>query len=253
MAPQKNFKKDKNTKSKSAVTLHNFFSPSVGSSKKPITPSKKATPSKSDRRKSESKEIIVIDSDSDAEVEVASTTVQRKRRRSESSSDIELLPNGPIKRVNTVVSEPALNFGQPALLMCKAESAIATPSLSFGAPSPLLGGPLPDAAPGAGTSLFGSPSLLLLGQSDDCPSPAATDAEVEGDDEWGMGDDEIIFIPDDEDDDTTQIDEPPEAYLCPLCQKSLDELSETVCNSIPKHSHLTNIRTRNAKVMSMHV
>ncbi|KAF7356369.1 DNA cross-link repair protein PSO2/SNM1 [Mycena venus] len=238
MAPAKKGSKTK-PKDKSAVTLHNFFtSPGAGSSKKPNTPktaSKKSTPSTSDKRKSvhNPKEIIIIDSDSDVEVEVVST-VQKKRRRSGSSSDVEVLPNTPIKRVNTAASappalpEPTLSFGRPsALLISKSESSV---SLSFGSPSTLLGGP----APTVSTLLFGNPSSLLLGN---CPSPNGTELEADdapmdfgGDDEWGMGDDEMGVNPDDDDDDgSMQIDDPGsvEVYSCPLCQKVLDDLSET--------------------------
>jgi hypothetical protein len=238
MAPQKKAKKSKD---KSALTLHKFFtSPGAGPSQKPNPPksSKKSTPNKR-KAVSDPKEIIVIDSDSDVEVGVIRTT-QKKRRRSES---VELLPNGPqaIKRVNTVASAlpalaatvgPTLSFGKPSALL--SESGPATPSVSFGVPSALLaGGPT-----ARSTSLFGMPSSLLPDQpafvSDDCPSPAVTEVnagmDFVGEDDWGMGDDEIGVNPDDDDDEATQIDEPDavEVSSCPLCQKVLEELSETV-------------------------
>ncbi|KAF7370359.1 DNA cross-link repair protein PSO2/SNM1 [Mycena sanguinolenta] len=239
-------KKGKKSKDKPAVTLLSFFtSPGAGPSKNQIPSSSKPTPSsRTDRRKSapDPKEVIVIDPDSDEEVEVIRSVQNKRRRGSETSSDVEVLPDKPIKRVNTVASAPptpALAFGKPsALLVPKSEPSTRpkpiAPSLSFGAPSTLLGGPTPDTT--GGTSLFGKPSSVLLpaGQpNDDCPSPPVAELadapiDLSSEDDWGMGDDELVVEPDD-DDDVTQIDEPAarEEYLCPLCRKVLDELSDT--------------------------
>ncbi|KAJ6519118.1 DNA cross-link repair protein pso2/snm1 [Mycena sanguinolenta] len=249
---QKKGKNSKDKKDKPAVTLLSFFtSPGAGPSKTQIpSSSTKPTPSSSHRRKSipDPKEIIVIDPDSDEEVEVVKPVQNKRRRGSETSSDVEVLPDKPIKRVNTVAlapPTPALSFGRPStLLVAELESSTRskpiTPSLSFGlnfgAPSRLFGGPTPDTT--IGTSLFGNPSSLLLPMepNDDWPSPPVTELaadapiDLSGEDEWGMGDDELEVEPDDDDDDdATQIDEPAarEDYSCPLCQKALDELSET--------------------------
>ncbi|KAJ6539486.1 DNA repair metallo-beta-lactamase-domain-containing protein [Mycena capillaripes] len=244
MAPAQK-KGKKNLKDKSTVTLHNFFtSPGASTSKQPTTPKsfKKSTPSAGDKRKSVPQEIIVIDSDSDVEVEVV-PTIPKKRGRSGSSSDVELLPSGSIKRVNTVASappipgEPMLSFGGPSALLSESSVLLEapTPSLSFGAPSALLGGP----AASTTASLFGAPSLLSVEDSvssrdDGCPSPIMTEVNADmdfqgGEDDWGMGDDEMGADPDDDDDENTQIDEPEDLAVssCPLCQKILDELSET--------------------------
>ncbi|KAJ7682653.1 DNA cross-link repair protein pso2/snm1 [Mycena polygramma] len=247
MAPQKKGKKSKTKDKGTVTTLHKFFtSPGATPAKKANAPTKKSTPASKAKSAPNPKDIIVIDSDSDVEV-AAVRAVQKKRRRSESSSDIELLPGPSIKRVNAVASTsaapafpvavvPALSFGKPSALLSQspAPAAPTTPSLSFGAPSALLaGGPSVTAN---GAQLFGRPSLLLpsVSSKDDCPSPATeTDActrtDLGDEDDWGMGDDEMGANPDDDDDDTTQIDEPNDiaVSLCPLCEKILDELSET--------------------------
>ncbi|KAJ6486385.1 DNA cross-link repair protein pso2/snm1 [Mycena vitilis] len=247
MAPQKKGNKSKTKDKGTVTTLHKFFtSPGATPAKKANAPTKKSTPANK-KSTPNPKDIIVIDSDSDVEVAVA-LTVKKKRRRSESSSDIELLPGPSTKRVNAVASTsaapafpaavgPTLSFGKPSALLSQSpvRAAPLTPSLSFGAPSALLaGGPRVSAncAP-----LFGRPSLLLpsAASKDDCPSPAVTEmsacprTDLGDEDDWGMGDDEMGANPDDDDDDTTQIDEPNDIAVsqCPLCEKILDELSET--------------------------
>ncbi|KAK7025050.1 DNA cross-link repair protein PSO2/SNM1 [Favolaschia claudopus] len=191
MAPQKTGSKSKAKKDKPAVTLHQFFaSPSAGSSKKPALKSAaesstKRTPKPAQKRKSappNPQDIIVIDSDSDVEVE-AIRTPQKKRRRSE-SSDVEVLPSAPIKRVNTSLSAPVafpkttLSFGKPSSLLAeKAEGSEICPepnppSLSFGDASPVLGGPNPVTL--AATSSFGKPSSVLK----DRPISLDTDCDL---------------------------------------------------------------------------
>ncbi|KAJ7105479.1 DNA cross-link repair protein pso2/snm1 [Mycena crocata] len=242
MPPQKKGKKSKDA-NKSIVTLHNFFSsPGAGPSNKRSLPqsssSKKSTATAKPKRRSstlDSKEVIVIDSDSDVEVAVGSS-VQKKRRHSESSSDVELVQCAPIKRVKAaetspravlkIAAEPTLSFGKPSNLLASTSKRPAIPSLSFGPPSTLLGGPSVDAllAFGKPTSVLGRDSSSLIVA---CPSPAVRGMGMD-EDEWGMGDDEMMVNPDDEDE-FTQIDEPVimQPSLCPLCQKPLAQLSDT--------------------------
>ncbi|KAJ7777463.1 DNA cross-link repair protein pso2/snm1 [Mycena metata] len=259
MAPQKKGKSPKSNKS--TVTLHKFFaSPAAGPSTTKTLKSKTAAAPNP-------KEIIVIDSDSsDEEVEVARNQHKKKRRRSASSSDVELL-DAPIKRATVVASappvlrgaatEPTLIFGKPSVLLpLGLTPPVPVPekvkhSISFGAPSALLGGSrssvflAPSAATSASTSTssggpppaFGKPSSLLgrrVSTGEGCPSPALTLAEMDFsvEDEWGMGDDEMQPDPEeDEDDEATQVDDPPVAQVssCPLCQQAFGDLSEKEC------------------------
>ncbi|KAJ7035614.1 DNA cross-link repair protein pso2/snm1 [Mycena alexandri] len=264
MAPQKKGKSPKSKDNSTVTTLHKFFaSPAAGPSSK--TPKSKTAATPSTRSH---KEIIVIeDSDSDVEVEVVRNEEKRKRRRSASSSDVELL-DAPIKRANVVASAPpvlrgaatesTLSLGKPpALLASGSTPSVPMPervkhSVSFGAPSALLGGSrssvflAPSASASASTSIsavgpslaFGKPSSLLgrrVSTGEGCPSPAPTLTEMDfggGEDEWGMGDDEMQLDPEEEDDDeATQIDDPPVAQVssCPLCQKAFGDLSQKEC------------------------
>ncbi|KAJ7491886.1 DNA cross-link repair protein pso2/snm1 [Mycena latifolia] len=256
MAPQKKGKNSKNA-NKSAVTLHNFFSsPGAGPSKKPLAPksSTKSTPGSSKLAKSkstsESREIIVIDSDSDEEVQVV-RAAPKKRRLSASSSDVELVERAPSKRANaaltappalpSIIVEPTVSFGTPSGLLSPPSGPPVVPRLSFGPPSALLGGPNVDAPTVPGASLaFGKPTSLLGSRvsppEDDCPSPAPTDVclDLGGEDDWGMGDDEMAGNADDDDEamqldeETTLVDESIviQVWSCPVCEKALGDLSE---------------------------
>jgi hypothetical protein len=266
MAPLKKGKKSKDA-NKSTVTLHNFFfSPGAGSSNKPqlSKSSKKATPSKATPTSAGvSKEVIVIDSDSDEEVEVVRST-SKKRRRSEGSSDVEHVQCTPIRRVNTIAvvphalpsltSETTLNFGKPSALLGSSSHSLGpvVPTLSFGPPSALLGGPGLTAPTFSGTPLaFGEPTLLLGPRVSSSINDSVTqmDAEMDlgGDDEWGMGDDEMAVDPD-EDEESAQLDESIviQIWSCPLCQKVMSELSETVGIPLiypsPAYSEISNAR-----------
>ncbi|KAJ7173743.1 DNA cross-link repair protein pso2/snm1 [Mycena filopes] len=239
-----------------SLTLHNFFaSPVAGPSTK--TPKLKtvAPPSTTSKRTSKPTQVIVIDSDSEVEVQVVRSAQSKKRRRSGSSSDVELL-DAPIKRANVpmappalrgAATEPTLSFGKPSPLLASGSRSPerVRHSVSFGAPSALLGGsrtsvflsPSTAASTSAvdTTPAFGKPSSLLgrrVSASEACPSPARTltEMDVGGEDDWGMGDDEMQLNPE-EDDDDQEIDEPPVAQVssCPLCRKALDDLSEKEC------------------------
>ncbi|KAJ7781839.1 DNA cross-link repair protein pso2/snm1 [Mycena maculata] len=238
MAPQKKGKKSKDS-NKSNVTLHKFFtSPSAGPSKQTTPKSLKKSSSKStatalpdanNKPGRASPEIIVIDSDSDVEVQ------PKKRKRRESSGEVEVVSAGPIKRAS-LAAEPTLTFGKPSAFLSSVQvpPARVVPPLSFGAPSTLLGGPNP-VTPLA----FGKPSSLLGPcLSDRCPSPTVTARDLGtdfgGEDEWGMGDDEMV------DDDEAELFEEQSVIsiedvssvlvlACPLCEKDLRELSEADC------------------------
>ncbi|KAJ7625529.1 beta-lactamase-like protein [Roridomyces roridus] len=202
MAPQKKVKKTPETKS--TVTLHKFFTTPVPS--KPNATPKSSAKSSSKPRTSDAKqpsttrvsrEIIVIDSDSEHEV------APKKRKRRDSSSDVEVVESVPVKRANTLVPEPTV------------VSSSSNTSVSFGAPSALLGG-----------LTFGKPSSLLG------PCPPSTDDEAEavpfeGEDDWGMGDDEIVVIPDDDEEPSMHLDDPPGISSCPICAMDLSQLSDT--------------------------
>ncbi|KAJ7117735.1 hypothetical protein C8R44DRAFT_201011 [Mycena epipterygia] len=254
MAPQKKGKGKKDA-NKSIVTLHNFFtSPGAGPSNKPAPPksSKKSTtlPDSEAKRKptQDPKEIIIIDSDSDIEVEVVHAA-PKKRRRSQSSSDVELVQSAPRKRASAVAAAPlalsstaaasSLSFGKPSALLAstsRPQSGV-TSALSFGTPSALLGGP------SLSTPLaFGKPTSLLDPRAsllDDGCSAVDVAMDFGADDEWGMGDDEMVVSPD-EDDESTQIVESVVVHvsLCPLCEKALGQLSEAVrSHSLYSSSH----------------
>ncbi|KAJ6484968.1 hypothetical protein DFH09DRAFT_1339988 [Mycena vulgaris] len=210
--------------------------PGAGSSEKPHASksSSKATPSKVTPKSTHNhKEIIVIDSDSDEGVQF-------------------LVQCAPIKRVAAVAAGPSalpidaaptLRFGKPSALLASPSHSFGppvTPALSFGPPSALLGGPSLNAPTVSGTPLtFGKPTSLLgrraSSSNDRFASPAVTEMDVSMDvgmdfgaeDEWGMGDDEMLVNPD-EDEEAAQIDESIviQVTSCPLCEKALGQLSE---------------------------
>ncbi|KAJ7091501.1 DNA cross-link repair protein pso2/snm1 [Mycena belliarum] len=243
MAPQKKGKQLKNAQNKSAVTLHNFFSsPGAGPSKTPLASklSKQLTPGTSRAKPKPTydfKDVIVIDSDSDVEVQVV-RSAPKKRRRSASSSDVELVGCAPSKRVSAVVSappalpriapNPMMSFGNPSALLA-APGSSAIPSLSFGPPSALLGGPSISAPTVSdGPLAFGKPTSLLSRRDDVCPPVLMN---LEGEDDWGMGDDEMVDSPDNDDGEEVSFELEESAVIqissCPLCEKALGELSET--------------------------
>ncbi|KAJ7267384.1 DNA cross-link repair protein pso2/snm1 [Mycena rebaudengoi] len=224
MASSKKTKKSKDA-SKSSVTLHNFFaSPSTKS--KPVVKTPKKPTANTKGKAPISNEIIVIDSDSDVEV---LPTAQKKRRRSESSSDIELVET-PARRGNggkAPVKERKLSFGKPSSILTRplGTPEPSVPTISFGLPSALLGGPRKETdAPAPLT--FSKPSSLLgeprSVSDDDCLAPPQGPDVSDGEIDWGMGDDEMVSNPEDEEDSEPAEDISP----CPLCQTALGPLSE---------------------------
>ena len=182
-------KKKQPRKAKSTNTLHNYFA--RGSS---------ATTAR---------DIIILNSDSDSEVEVVRVVHHGNKRQKLNHADSPE-PTAEHKRVDgwRSTAQPHSGLGDP----CSSRPVPLNnrePSIPlFGAPRLLIqpetsitstGNPLPSSAV---TLSFGKPSLLLTSRptqvqglhvSDE--SSMDFDSSLNGDDDWGMGDDEMACAP----------------------------------------------------------
>lgn len=191
-------------KAKSTNTLHNYFT--RGSS---------ATATR---------DIIVLDSDSDSEVEVIRVVHHDNKRQklNHADSPCKAEPIADHKRVEgrRSTAQPNSGMGDP----CGSRPVPQHPLNSREPAIPLFGAPrlllqpetrilsTANPSPSSATNLsFGTPSLLLASrptQTNERSPPSEVqgldvseessmdfDSSLNGDDDWGMGDDEMAFAP----------------------------------------------------------
>ncbi len=169
--------------SKASTTLHNYFSKATDAVKKQTFKAPSVSPD----------EIIVIDSDDDDDGYVKPARSSLKRKMSNSSSDVLVLDATPPKRRASDTSVPPLYvpFGKPTSLLSRSEAIGSSKS--------------------SGGSFFGRPSTLLGGASNsDVIAAASNDTEVEiididADNDWATGDDEVEQTATPDDDDEVEI------------------------------------------------
>jgi len=189
------FRKKQPRKAKSTNTLHNYFA--RGSS---------ATATQ---------DIIILDSDSDSEVEVI-RVIQHGNKRKKLNHDVDE-PVADYKRVEVrrPAAQPHSGLGDPCNSRPVSQHNREPSVPLFGAPRLLLqpetgipstANPLPSSAT---TLSFGIPSLLLTSRPTQTNEPplevqglqtseeSSMDfgSSFNGDDDWGMGDDEMAFAP----------------------------------------------------------
>ncbi|KAF8916214.1 DNA repair metallo-beta-lactamase-domain-containing protein [Mucidula mucida] len=197
--------------SKASTTLHNYFSKATDAVKKQTFKAPSVSPD----------EIIVIDSDDDDDGYVKPARSSLKRKMSNSSSDVLVLDATPPKRRASDTSVPPLYvpFGKPTSLLSRSEAIGSSKS--------------------SGGSFFGRPSTLLGGASNsDVIAAASNDTEVEiididADNDWATGDDEVEQTATPDDDDEVEILEDvgftkneTEDVICIPKSKSISRASE---------------------------
>ncbi|KAJ8462893.1 hypothetical protein ONZ45_g17772 [Pleurotus djamor] len=196
-------KKASNHNQTQSTTLRDFFSP--GSKKEAVDATRRSPETSRPRsRIPKNTEVIVIDSSDDECIKATSPRPRKKRRLSPESSDdeVEIVSfsrvikesSGTTKAPSRTLSEGGTSSVSSKILLrtrsSPAPSTSTRPSL-FGQPNHLLGG-----SPAKSLS-FGPPSSLLM----DCiPAPLPLQSDVSCDidlsnlpeDEWGLGDDEMV-------------------------------------------------------------
>ncbi|KAG6821224.1 hypothetical protein H0H93_004046 [Arthromyces matolae] len=208
--------------SKKKVTLHDFFSPN---GTPPVSFKRKQKDITVNKRKTQ--DIIVID-DSDSEIDVVQTV--KRHRHTESSDEVEFVDNDVESCANssnivgnkTAVStrkNDAPTFGSPYLLLHSSSSQTSEP---FGKPTLLLRDDSDTSLWNQGLSTSISPDLGKVDQTIDFDLP------INVDDDWDMGDDELAFVPPEEEEleglGTSSLQHDP-STRCPSCAMLLDGLS----------------------------